>query len=170
MVASATSVDPSAVEANASRYADMALTANYAATALRIMADEPTREISERYLRALRKMAETIDTMADLAQRDQLTALVDQSLDVVESLEPAQLVARLSTNEDEVSDASQAIPALLEFRDELTGLLSQRDADTARELLPFFKGLSRRAMISAQRAEEALDSEEVLMRSRLVRA
>jgi hypothetical protein len=135
-----------------------------------MMAEDPDSEIPDRYMRALKKMAETVDTMAMLAERDRLSALTDESLGVVESFEPAQLVARLATEAEDNPDERQKLRNLLDFRDDLLKLLESPDANTARPLIRLFKLISIRAMVHAQNAEEALGVDETLMRSHLLNA
>jgi hypothetical protein len=156
MVASNPSVEPDAIQESASRYADMALTANYAATALRMMAEDPKRKIPDRYFRALKEMSATFDTMVKLENRDRLSALIDRSLGVVEDLEPAQLVARLATGDQDNQEARERLHKLLDLRDDLSKILKSPNAKKAERLIPTFKLISRLAMVQAQDAQDRL--------------
>jgi hypothetical protein len=171
MVASSPSVDPDAIQESASRYADMALTANYAATALRMMAEDPEREIPDRYLRALKEMAATFETMVRLENRDRLSALIDRSLGVVEDLEPAQLVARLATGDQDNSEAKETLHKFVALRNDLSKILKSPDAKRAERLIPTFKYISRQAMVQAQDAQDRLGGfDEAFIHSRVLYA
>jgi hypothetical protein len=165
MVASNPAVDPDAIQESASRYADMAVTANYAAVALRMMSENPKRKVPPRYLRALEMMAAAVDTLVKLENRHRLGALIDQSLGVVEDLEPAQLVARLATAPEGDQEAKERLYQLLGIRDDLFKLLESPNARNARRLLPIFKQISQQAMTYAQNAEERLGVDEAFIRS-----
>lgn len=167
MSASATSVEPDVIQDWASRYADVALTANLAATALRRMSENPEADIPARYSRALKEMAATLDTMVKLENRDRLTALVDQTLGVVENFEPAQMIARLASDQADESATKEKLRRLLKFRDGLQGLLDKPEPNVAGALFPVFKRLSHDAMRNAQRGEEAISDDEFFSRSRL---
>lgn len=166
MTTAGTSIDANAVQDNASRYADMALTANLAATALRIKSQHPDQEIGDRYEIALRKMTETLNTMVDLAQRDRLEALMDHSLGLIGNLEGPQLVARLATSQENDSGSKQALQSLLQLREKLAGLPAGLDKETAATVIGIFKGISRNAMIQAQRAQDTLEQDELFIGSR----
>jgi hypothetical protein len=170
MVGTGPSVEPDVLQDTASRYADIALTSSLAATALRLMSENPEKDIPKRYYRALEKMAETVDTVVKLESRDRLSALVDQSLDVVENLELAQLVARIATEQEDNTEARKDLDRLLKLRDDLVGLLTSPNVETAKLLIPPFKIISRQAMLQAQDAEVALGLDESSMRSHLIRA
>ncbi len=158
--------DVAEFEDNAGRFASLALTSNLAATALNRIAEDPHQPLAGRYQNALNSMAQTIELLSDLQRDGELDALMDPSLGVVDSLEPAQLVARLGTELEPTPTGSRIedLNRLLTVLDKLQTVVEDPDAALAAEIAPYFKSISRNAMLYAQRAEETHNADDGYMR------